>query len=72
MDFFCSDYTHRSQRRDLKIDEPRLNIERGQNMDASKRVLREHGVVVSPRPPFEKRVLCVSYETDIGSGYRRI
>lgn len=33
-------YIYRSQRRDQRIDELRANIERGENVEASKRVLR--------------------------------
>lgn len=40
MDFPRSDYTYRSQRRDQSIDELRANIERGHNVETSKRVLR--------------------------------
>lgn len=40
MDFPRSDKKYRSQRRDRSIDELRANIERGHNVQASKRVLR--------------------------------
>lgn len=38
--FFNWIYIYRNQRRDQRIDELRVNIERGKNVDASKRVLR--------------------------------